>query len=220
MDYSKKTKKELIEMLKARETREKIFKPSDVYIKCLEPYADEPQEHFIVICLNTINEVVHTECVSKGLVNKTLIHPREVFRPAIMHGATAIIVAHNHPSGSVEPSPTDKESTERLIQAGEILGIPIRDHIIFSYKAFFSFCAANLLFGNKKNDSNGKTENKEDDCSQDSPLNDLRKSIAEQRGKLQDIVNALDKEIEGIKKIQATDKEQHQERQEVLDSTD
>ncbi|MCR5732025.1 MAG: hypothetical protein K6G51_03680 [Sphaerochaetaceae bacterium] len=198
-------------MLKAFEPRESVRRPSDVYMKCLEPYAFESQEHLIVLCLNTMNEVVHTECITKGIANRTAVHPREVFHSAILHMATSIIIAHNHPSGAVKPSISDKKMTESLIKAGEILGIPIRDHIIFSYKGFFSFALNNLLARNKESDFKEEMKRMENDSAQDSPMKDLMNSISEQRSKLQGIVAALDKEIEAIGKIQGTDEGQNHE---------
>ena len=74
-----------------------------------------------------------------GILNRTIVHPREVFAEPITKRAAAIIVAHNHPSGNVDPSPEDREITNRLKAAGETLGIPLLDHIIFGVKGYFSF---------------------------------------------------------------------------------
>lgn len=74
-----------------------------------------------------------------GLVNKTLVHPREVFAEAIVYRATAVIIAHNHPSGCAEPSPEDYEITKRLLKAGETLGIRVLDHIVFGTENCYSF---------------------------------------------------------------------------------
>jgi len=119
-------------------TRKRITYPGDVY-PLLQHYADRPQEHFICITLNGAHEVVRTEIVSIGLVNRTIVHPREVFSGPIKDRATAVIVAHNHPSGNLMPSPEDISITKRLREAGKILGIDVLDHVIFSEQGFYSF---------------------------------------------------------------------------------
>jgi DNA repair protein RadC len=77
--------------------------------------------------------------ITIGLVNKTQVHPREVFADVIAERATAIIVAHNHPSGNLEPSDSDRRLTQQLVEAGQILGIKVLDHVIISKKGFYSF---------------------------------------------------------------------------------
>ena len=102
------------------------------------------QEVFMVISLNGAHEVISIRTVTIGLVNFCQVHPREVFAEAITERACALIAAHNHPSGSLEPSSEDCKVTERLTRAGELLGIKLLDHIIFSHKGYYSFqeCAA------------------------------------------------------------------------------
>lgn len=112
--------------------------PSDVY-PLIRHYSDRKQELFLVLSMNGAHEVTATRVVSMGLVNKTLVHPREVFADAIVDRATAIIVAHNHPSGRAEPSPEDHEITQRLRRAGETLGIRVLDHIVFGPERYYSF---------------------------------------------------------------------------------
>ncbi len=102
-------------------------------------YADRKQEHFLCISLNGANEVIASRVVSVGLVNRTQVHPREVFADPITDRATAIIVAHNHPSGCLKPSKEDMQVTRQLKSAGEILGICLLDHIIFTGKGYYSF---------------------------------------------------------------------------------
>jgi DNA repair protein RadC len=97
----------------------------------LDRYANKKQEHFIVISLDSAHQVIRAKIVSIGTVNRTIVHPREVFTGAIRDMAVAVIVAHNHPSGKLEPSTEDIAVTKRLMQAGEILGIQMLDHIIF-----------------------------------------------------------------------------------------
>ena len=101
--------------------------------------ANRKQEHFVCVSLNGASEVIATRVVSVGLVNNVQVHPREVFADPITDRATAVIVAHNHPSGSVAPSQEDIEVTKRLKDAGNTLGIKLIDHIIFSRKGYFSF---------------------------------------------------------------------------------
>lgn len=116
----------------------RIRHPGDA-VPLLRHYADRPQEHFMTVTLNGAHEVVTVRVVSVGLVNRTLVHPREVFAGALSDRATAVICAHNHPSGNVTPSEDDRAVTRSLQEAGEILGIRILDHIIFSPGDFYSF---------------------------------------------------------------------------------
>ncbi|VBB39921.1 DNA repair protein RadC (modular protein) [uncultured Spirochaetota bacterium] len=112
--------------------------PKDV-VKLLSGYAKRSQEHFLVLTLDGAHKPIRIHTVTKGLVNRTVIHPREVFRVAIKDNAVAIIVAHNHPSGNMEPSKEDIDITERLLSAGEIVGIPILDHMIIGKYGSYSF---------------------------------------------------------------------------------
>ena len=122
----------------------RISFPPDV-LPLIRHYADRKQEHFICVSLNGANEVIASRVVSVGLVNKTQVHPREVFADAITDRASAVIVAHNHPSGSLEPSKEDIDITARLKSAGEILGIRLLDHIVFNQKGYHSFLESGLL---------------------------------------------------------------------------
>ena len=116
----------------------RISHPGEIY-PLLSHMADRPQEYFFSISLNGAHEHIKTRQVSQGLVNRTIAHPREIFTGPITDFAAAVIVAHNHPSGNLEPSREDIEITRRLKEAGDILGIPLLDHIIFSKKGYFSF---------------------------------------------------------------------------------
>ena len=128
---------ELWALEKARPTK-KIHNPEEVY-PALTKYIDKKQEHFIVVTLNNSHEIIKVRSVTRGLLNKTMVHPREVFRPAIIDNAAAVILAHNHPSGSAEPSPEDREITRRLVKAGDLLGIQVLDHVIIARRGFYSF---------------------------------------------------------------------------------
>jgi DNA repair protein RadC len=97
-----------------------------------------PREHMRGIYLNAHHKVIHDEVISIGTVNSSIIHPREVFKPGIEYNAAAVILAHNHPSGVVTPSPSDIETTNQLIAAGKIIGIPLIDHVIVTKDSFIS----------------------------------------------------------------------------------
>ena len=97
------------------------------------------QEKFIVILLNSRNYVIGNKVISNGTLNNTIIHPREVFAPAIINNAAAIAFAHNHPSGEPAPSQEDMELTHTIMDAGEIMGIPVIGHIIIGQGCYFSF---------------------------------------------------------------------------------
>ncbi len=96
------------------------------------------KEQFRGLYLNSRYQLIHDEVISVGSLNASIVHPREVFQPAIQYGATAIIVAHNHPSGDLKASAADREVTEKLKEAGKILGIEILDHIIITENKFIS----------------------------------------------------------------------------------
>lgn len=96
----------------------------------IEELKDEEQEHFIVLCLNTKNEIIARKTISIGTLDQAIVHPRDVYRFAIKNNAARIIAVHNHPSGNPEPSENDKTVTKRLIRSGDILGVEILDHII------------------------------------------------------------------------------------------
>ncbi len=116
----------------------KIQSPSDV-LPLLRHYQDRKQEHFLTVSLNGANEVLNIRVVTIGLINMSHVHPREVFADVITERASSLIVAHNHPSGSLTPSREDLQVTRQLKEAGKILGIKLLDHIIFSPRGYFSF---------------------------------------------------------------------------------
>lgn len=116
----------------------KIETPADV-LPLIRHFADRKQEHFLSVTINGANEVINVRVVSIGLVDRSPVHPREVFADALADRASGIIVAHNHPAGSLEPSSSDEDVTRQLRQAGEIMGIHLLDHIIFNRTAYFSF---------------------------------------------------------------------------------
>ncbi|MGA9450380.1 MAG: JAB domain-containing protein [Verrucomicrobiia bacterium] len=97
------------------------------------------QEHFLCATINGANEILNIRVVSIGLIDRSPVHPREVFADAVADRASGIIVAHNHPTGKLEPSPGDTEVTRQLKAAGENVGIQLLDHIIFNRAGYFSF---------------------------------------------------------------------------------
>lgn len=116
-----------------------VKNPWDIYKYYMESLRYLKKEIFKVILLNTKNEIITNIDVSIGTLNSSLVHPREVFIEAIKRSANKIILMHNHPSGSVEPSNEDKKITKRLISCGELIGIEVIDHIIIGDGVYFSF---------------------------------------------------------------------------------
>jgi DNA repair protein RadC len=115
-----------------------IRSPEDVSLFMMEELRYEVKEKFVVIFLNTKNHVIGHEVLSVGTLNSTVVHPREVFRAAIQRSCSAIICVHNHPSGDPTPSREDVEMTQRLHEAGSIVGIDVLDHVIIGDQTFVS----------------------------------------------------------------------------------
>ncbi len=103
------------------------------------------QEHFMVIFLNTKNQIIHYKSIFIGSLDSAIVHPREVFKEAMKYSARSLILAHNHPSGDTEYSLADKQVTKKLIEAGKICGIPVIDHVIVGKNKVFSFREHNIL---------------------------------------------------------------------------
>ncbi len=122
----------------------KIQFPADV-LPLIQHYADRNQEHFLCVSINGANEVMGIRVVTIGLVNKTHVHPREVFADVISERASAVIVAHNHPHGELKPSAEDIQITRQLNQAAKILGLSFLDHIIFNTSGYYSFAEKNEI---------------------------------------------------------------------------
>ena len=137
---------------------QRIRHPDDIH-NLIKHHADRRQERFLCLSLNGAHEVQAVRIVTIGLVNRTIVHPREVFADPILDRASAIIVAHNHPSGSLKPSGEDFEITQRLKNAADILGIGFLDHLIFSGTGYFSFSKEGLIKKTKM--VNGITSNKD-----------------------------------------------------------
>ena len=115
-----------------------VKNPADIF-SLIRHNADRKQERFISLSLNGAHEVLAVRVVTVGLVNRTIVHPREVFADLIQDRAAAFVVAHNHPSGQLSPSPEDDEITQRLQKSAIILGLYFLDHLIFSETAWWSY---------------------------------------------------------------------------------
>lgn len=120
------------------------LKPEDIW-KELKDIRDHKKEHFVIFFLDSRNQEIKREIISIGSLNANLVHPREVFEPAVKNLAAQVILAHNHPSGDPEPSEDDLELNKRLVEAGKILGIAVMDHIVVSKSGYFSFKEQKLL---------------------------------------------------------------------------
>ena len=115
-----------------------ILSPKDAYEMIKEQLEGLDREQFIIACLNTKNEPTNISVVAVGTLNKAIIHPREVFKTAILSNAASIMAFHNHPSGETTPSQQDIQLTNRLYEAGELLGIKLLDHLIIGDGTFTS----------------------------------------------------------------------------------
>ena len=130
-----------LEIARRRTTQKvkSLTTPNDIF-QLIRHYAyDNYQEKLVVIAFNGAQEVIFNKVVTQGLLDRTVVHPREVFAEAIKRRACAIIIAHNHPSGCLEPSEADRDITQRLVLAGNILGVKLLDHLIFTEEGFYSF---------------------------------------------------------------------------------
>ncbi len=123
----------------------RVNSPADVYTLFRKRALSWPQERFFALHLDTLNHMISYEIITIGVVDASIVHPREVFRAAILANAAAILVAHNHPSGDPTPSPTDRELTRQLVEAGKILSIPVRDHVILGEERYVSFLEMGLI---------------------------------------------------------------------------
>ena len=130
---------EIVETEQIDENLQVIKKSSDVFKYFYHLYQNKMQEELMVILLNTKNIVIDYKFVFKGSLNHSIVHPREIFKEAIYSSANAIIIIHNHPSGDVTPSEEDKKITEKIVLCGEMLNMPLLDHIIFGNNAYYSF---------------------------------------------------------------------------------
>jgi len=140
------------QVLAAFELARRHLLPSTVRISGAEDVARElqdlvekKQEYFVCFSLNGANEIIQRRTVTIGLLDQSQVHPREVFADVIADRAAAVILAHNHPSGGLEPSTADRRAHDQLTEAGRILGIRVLDHVIVSRRGYFSFQEAGLV---------------------------------------------------------------------------
>ena len=123
----------------------KITSPTEVYENFSFLFNGEVREKFVVFWLSSSNNVIGFEVISEGILNSSLVHPREVFRGAIVATCSSIILAHNHPSGNNDPSQEDISITKRLIEAGKILDISVMDHLIFVDDGYTSLVEKRII---------------------------------------------------------------------------
>jgi DNA repair protein RadC len=119
--------------------------PDDIVDLVGKELRKEQREFFLVVLLNARHEVMARETVSIGSLNASIVHPREVFKPAVIASAASVVLVHNHPSGDPEPSDEDLSITKRLIEAGELLGIGVLDHVIIAERGVVSFRSRQLV---------------------------------------------------------------------------
>jgi DNA repair protein RadC len=129
----------------ARPERSRIRSPADVFRWFAPRLADLAAEEFHVLALDSQSGVLRDMLVTRGILNSSLVHPREVFRGAIAEAAAGIIVVHNHPSGDPSPSADDRAVTRQLVEAGRVLDLPVYDHVIVGASRYLSFAEAGLL---------------------------------------------------------------------------
>ena len=127
------------------EERPRIRGPRDVYDRCAPEMRDLGQEEFRLLLLSTQHAVTREVVVTRGVLDASVVHPREVFRVAIAENAAAVLLVHNHPSGDPTPSPEDRAVTRQLADAGKLIGIPVVDHVVIGDGRFVSFSEAGWL---------------------------------------------------------------------------
>jgi DNA repair protein RadC len=128
-----------------RGDRERVCSAADVYAIMHLTLRDLPHEEFHVLLLSTQNEVLRRIQITKGTLDASLVHPREVFRAAISEAAASVILVHNHPSGDPSPSPEDRAITRQIRAAGKIVGIDVLDHVVIGERRYVSFAEAGML---------------------------------------------------------------------------
>jgi len=127
------------------ESLERFTSPLQIFNHFHFRFRDRRKEHFIILLLDGKNRIIREEQVSEGSLNQSIVHPREVFKPAVKESAAAVILVHNHPSGDPTPSREDREITRRLKEGGDLLGIRVLDHIIIGDGSYLSFVEQGLL---------------------------------------------------------------------------
>jgi len=141
------TMEELLSMVQEKAllySPERVTSANDVY-HALAEYSCKQQEHFMLITLDGASRIIEKRVIFIGTLNQSLVHPREVFRPAILDNAAGVIIAHNHPSGTLEASRADVQITQRLKEVAKLVGIELLDHVIISKNGYYSFSDEGLL---------------------------------------------------------------------------
>lgn len=123
----------------------KPLRSSSDVLACLKPFRDRRQEYFVTLSLDSAGRLIRRRVVTIGLLSVSLAHPREVFAGPLTDRAASVIICHNHPSDEAEPSQEDIKTTQQLIAAGILLGIPLRDHVIVTKTGYFSFREQGLI---------------------------------------------------------------------------
>jgi DNA repair protein RadC len=155
-DFEPKTKQKSVNVYSLRMVKEStatyqanpVKGPREAYMVVNQIFDLEnmSSEHFVMVCMDTKNKLAGAHIISIGSLDSAIVHPREVFKAAILNNASGIILLHNHPSGDPEPSREDIETTQRLITAGTILGIKVVDHVVVGeYQRYISFKEQGLL---------------------------------------------------------------------------
>jgi len=122
-----------------------ITDPEILFLRYKSLFENQVRERFVVFRLSTANKVTGFEVISEGKLNSSIVHPRDVFREAIVSTAASIILAHNHPSDNSIPSHEDKMIPRQLVESGKIIGIPVLDHLIFNNNDYYSFAEHSML---------------------------------------------------------------------------
>ena len=124
---------------------ERFSNSREIYLRYRARFFAARKEYFVALNLNSKNQLIREVLISVGSLSTSVVHPREVFNPAVKDSSAAILFLHNHPSGDPAPSREDRECTSRLCQAGKILGIRVLDHIVVGFDDYFSFADAGAL---------------------------------------------------------------------------
>ncbi len=138
---------ELLLMVQEKAKKESINRITNAenVFTLLQQYSTKQQEHFLLITLDGASQIIKKRVIHIGTLNQSLVHPREIFRPAIEDNSAGIIIAHNHPSGTLEASRADVQITERLKEVGKLVGIELLDHVILTKNGYYSFSDEGLL---------------------------------------------------------------------------
>ena len=130
---------------KVRETNIDRITSAENVFSVLHEYAQKEKEHFILITIDGASNIINKRVIHIGSLNQSLVHPREVFRPAILDNSAGIIIAHNHPSGTLKASRADIQITQRLKEVSKLVGIELLDHVIISKNGYYSFSDDGML---------------------------------------------------------------------------